>query len=232
MTVAGFSWERTITVEQLRTLTETGWGIPADGRLITETQAFHHNESVLDHYETRQRQVCETVREGTETEEYQDCKQVQTGTESYVCGYRDLGNGNFEEIWCERPIYEQKCAPATRLVPKYVKKCHDETYQHPIYRQEPRYATRYTYKIDRWVVSRTLHAAGEDHNATWPALDLAANERETGRTESYTVVFRDERGGSYRYKCGLEEWSSFSEGASLKINVEEDGDVTPINKGS
>ena len=223
--VTGFAWERSITVERQQTQTEQGWSIPAGGRIITETQAFHHNESILDHYETRQRQVCETVREGTESQEYQDCKQVQTGTERWVCGYRSLENGTFEEIWCERPIYERQCATATRLVPKYVKKCHDETYQHPIYRQEPRYATRYTYEIEQWVYSRTAQAKGQDHEAYWPAPDLAANEREAGRDESYTVVFRDKQGRSYRYPCGIEAWTSFSEGSSLRIKVEETGIV-------
>lgn len=221
--VTGFAWERSITVERQQTHTEQGWSIPPNGRVISETQALHHNESVLDHYETRQRQVCETVREGEKVEEYQDCKRVQIGTESYVCGYRDLGNGNFEEILCERPIYERQCATATRLVPKNVKKCHDETYQHPIYRQEPRYATRYTYEIDRWVYSRAAQAKGQDHEAYWPALQLAANEREASRSESYTVVFTDKRGRDYPYRCGFAEWSAYREAERLKIEVRETG---------
>ncbi len=221
--VTGFTWERSITIERQQTQTERGWSIPPGGRIITETQAFHHNESILDHYETRQRQACETVREGTEPQAYQDCKQVQTGTERWVCGYKDLGNGTFEEIWCERPIYERQCATATRLVPKYVKKCHDEPYQAPIYRQEPRYATWYTYEIERWVHSRTAQAKGEDHEAHWPALDLAANEREAGRTEFYTVAFTDKRGRDYPYRCGFAEWSAFRPAQSLKIEVKETG---------
>ncbi len=223
VTVTGFTWERSITVERLQTQTEQGWSIPPGGRAITETQAFHHNESILDHYETRQRQVCETVREGTESQEYQDCKQVQVGTESFVCGYIDNGNGTFTEKICTRPIYERKCAPATRLVPKYVKQCHDETYQHPIYRQEPRYATRYTCEIERWVYSRAAQAKGQDHEAYWPALQLAANEQEAGRSEFFTVVFTDKRGRDYPYRCGFAEWSAYRPAQSLRIEVKETG---------
>lgn len=221
--VSGFAWERSITVERLQTQTEQGWSIPPGGRVITETQAIHHNESILDHYETRQRQVCETVREGTEPEEYEDCRQVQVGTEEFACGYRDLGNGNFEEEWCERPIYERQCTTETRLVPKYVKQCHDETYQHAIYRQEPRYATRYTYEIERWVFGRTAQAQGQDHEATWPALQLTAAEREAGRSESYSVIFTDKRGRAYSYPCAFREWADYRLAQSLKIDVQEAG---------
>ena len=49
---------------------------PAAGRLLSEREEIHHYDQVLDHYETRQRDVEE---------------QVQVGTETYVCGQRDLG---------------------------------------------------------------------------------------------------------------------------------------------
>lgn len=225
VTVSGFSRERTITVEQLRTRTEQGWSIPSGGRLISETQAVHHSEAVLDHYDTKQRQVCENVREGYEITEYEDCKQVQAGAESYVCGHRDLGNGEFEDIMCERPLYEKRCTPATRQVPKYVKKCHEESYQDPIYRQEPRYATRYTYKIDRWEAGRTVRASERDHEAYWPALQLAADEREAGRTESYTVIFTDRAGRSYEYDCPLKAWSDYQEQEQLRVKIDESGVV-------
>jgi hypothetical protein len=88
-TVSGFSWERTVDIETFRTVTEEDWSVPSDGRLLSQREEIHHYNQVIDHYETRQRQV-----------------QVQVGVETYVCGQRDLGNGFFEDIECSRPVYE------------------------------------------------------------------------------------------------------------------------------
>ena len=87
--VSGFQWARSINVEAFQTVVEEDWSVPAGGRLLDQRQEIRKYESVLDHYETRQREV-----------------QVQVGQETYVCGQRDLGNGFFEDIECTDPIYE------------------------------------------------------------------------------------------------------------------------------
>jgi hypothetical protein len=87
--VSGFQWNRSINVEAYQTVTEEDWSVPSDGRTIDQRQEIHHYDTILDHYETRQREI-----------------QVQVGEETYVCGQRDLGNGFFEDIKCTDPIYE------------------------------------------------------------------------------------------------------------------------------
>ena len=42
-----FEWERTIQVEELRTLIEDDWQIPTGGQYISEEEAIHHYDQVF-----------------------------------------------------------------------------------------------------------------------------------------------------------------------------------------
>ncbi len=53
----------------------------------------------------------------------------------------------------------------------------------------------------------------------WPAVTLASSgcrtpgcEREGARSETYTVVFKDQAGESYRCDLAQNAWSSFADG--------------------
>ncbi|MFZ0548594.1 MAG: Ran-binding zinc finger domain-containing protein [Candidatus Promineifilaceae bacterium] len=190
-TVSGFSWERTVAVESFQTVTEEDWAVPEGGRILSQQQEIHHYDQVLDHYETRSREVSE---------------QVQVGERTYVCGQRDLGNGFFEDVECTDPVYETQT--------------HTETYDEPIYRDEPVYQTKYTYEIDKWVVVRTEDAGNNDHNASWPATNLADGEREGERTETYTVYFTDEDGKSYEWETTEDSWRGFETGQGVKLKLD------------
>lgn len=198
-TVSGFSWERTVAVESFQTVTEEDWQVPEGGRILSQQEEIHHYDQVLDHYETRTRQVSE---------------QVQVGERTYVCGQRDLGNGFFEDIECTDPIYETQ----TRT----------ETYEEPIYIQVPVYQTKYTYEIDKWVVVRTETAGNDDHSAFWPELNLEGGEREGQRTETYIVYFTDEDGKTFEWETAEADWRGYEmgQGVTLKLdalgnNIEE-----------
>ncbi|MCI0394581.1 MAG: zinc finger Ran-binding domain-containing protein [Chloroflexi bacterium] len=198
-TISGFTWERTLAVEAYRTVTEEDWSLPAGGRITSQRQEIHHYNQVLDHYESRERQVSE---------------QVQVGQRTYVCGQRDLGNGYFEDIECTEPVYETEYRT--------------ETYEEPIYRQEPVYQTWYTYEIDKWVVDRTEEAAGEDRSPVWPEATLAKNEREGQRTETYTIFFTGEEGKSYSQELSFDEWGSFEMGQHVTLKLNVTGEVEEI----
>lgn len=200
-TVRGFAWERAIAVEELQTLEEEDWELPADARLLSQQEEIHHTEEVLDHYETRTREVSE---------------QVEVGTRTYVCGQRDLGNGFFEDIECEEPVYETQTQT--------------ETYEEPIYRSEPVYQTKYRYEIDRWVEVRTEEAAGDDQNPFWPEVALAEFEAEGERREEYLVIFQDEDGESYRVEVSEERWRSFSVGDRHQLEVDSFGNAELVGE--
>jgi hypothetical protein len=190
-TVSNVSWERQILIEHYVTVTESDWSIPPGGRLISQSREIKEYVRVLDHYETRTRQVSE---------------QVAVGSETYVCGQRDLGNGFFEDETCSRTLYETR----TRT----------ETYEEPIYRQDPIYATKYTYDIERWVHARTETTQGNDPNPVWASVTLAGNEREGDRQEIYAVQFTDTKGKPYRYEFSEAEWATFAMGESCKLTLQ------------
>lgn len=198
-TVSGFQWQRTVDIEQYQTVVEEDWQVPSEGRLLSSRQDIHHYDQILDHYETRQRQVSE---------------QVQVGTENYVCGQRDLGNGFFEDIQCSRPIYETQNRT--------------ETYEEPIYRQEPVYQPLYTYEIDKWVVVRTEQANGADHAPYWPRADLAEDEREGEQTETYVIIFTDEDGKVYEWETSLAEWQLYERGQGVSLKLNALGEISEV----
>lgn len=228
VTVSGFAWERSITVETNKTFREKDWEVPTGGRLVSQAKAIHHYEKVVDHYENKVRQVCQTVVAGYRTENRQVCENVQTGTSSYNCGSQDLGNGYFQDKTCTRPEYSRVCHNESYDVPQYTQSCHNEPWQEPIYREEPRYATQYTYDIDRWVTASTPTLAQSNHTPQWPKLKLGTKEREGARTAEYTVTLKDKDGKTYRYAPNLQLWQSLKAGQKLTATVDFDDKVLEI----
>lgn len=202
--VTGFSWHREVSVSRYTTVVEENWDVPSGGRVLSRRREIRSYVSVLDHYETRTRQVSE---------------EVQVGTESYVSGSRDLGNGFFEDVYSERPVYE------TRY--------HTETYEEPVYRQDPVYDTKYRYEIDRWINVRVEKSTGNSQNEPapfWPGFKLAGdgsarvgNERESGRTETYLVHFLSQGKKNEKYDLTVDRstWDSYKNNGlyTAKVNL-------------
>ena len=198
LTVSGFSWERSITVEKLITVDESDWSLPSNARLQYTNKELKEYRNVIDHYETKTKQVQ---------------KQRISGYEEYASGYRDLGNGMFEEIISERPIYETYYET--------------ETYEEPVYRQDPIYATKYYYEIDKWVTSRTVKTNGSDKNPVWGETNLADKERTGSKTEKYTVCLRDKE-STYNYDVSLSTWNNLKEGMVVDAEISRFGTITNI----
>lgn len=204
VTPVAFHWERAIDVEDYRTVSESGWSVPAGGRVTSQRPEIHHFDQVLDHYETRTRQVSE---------------QVQTGTETYVSGQRDLGNGYFEDISSTRPIYETRSRT--------------EMYQEPIYRSVPVMATKYAYDIERWLKNRDARAAGDDQQPRWPDTKLKPKEREGPRRARYMVRFQDDRQKPHERQTSEAEFLQFQKGVPYRALFDAFGSlkkVTPADR--
>ncbi|HSN86092.1 MAG TPA: zinc ribbon domain-containing protein [Thermoanaerobaculia bacterium] len=196
LTVTGLRWERSIEVEQARTVTKQAWEgeLPAGARVLSTSREIHHHDRV----QTGTRTATRTVTE-----------QVQTGTERVKVGSRDLGNGYFEDVYEDRPVYESQS--------------HEETYEEPVYREDPVYRNRFRYEIEEWGTVRTAQAKGEDRSPGWPDPGIGDREREGKRTEVYEVLFADEDGKSWIYKAPNEaEWSTFEPGRTYKATVQGD----------
>lgn len=199
VTISGFSWERSVVVEEYKTLREKDWAVPAGGRSVSQVKALHHYESILDHYEQRSQQVCDNV---------------QTGTSTYNCGSRDLGNGYFQDQTCTKPEYKQVC--------------HNESYQEPIYRQEPRYATEYTFDIEKWVPVSQPTISRQDHSPLWPKINLGKKQRTVRPEEQYSVELKDKKGKSYSYSPNFDLWKSLKIGQQFTATVDFDDEVLEL----
>lgn len=175
VTVAGRRWERTIEIEQQRTVTEEAWegSVPSGARRLS---------SWSDTSGTQR------VRAGT--------RRVQVGT-------RDLGNGHFEDVFEDQPVYEER--PVTR--------------------------TRVRYEIDRWTTDRTLRESGADDAPRWPAVSLGLREREARRNETLSVLFRSESGEERTYRSkSLDAWLAYTAGTKYKGQINRLGEVKSLQR--
>ncbi|PYQ60387.1 MAG: hypothetical protein DMF53_17080 [Acidobacteria bacterium] len=197
---------RTIAVEQLRPVAEQAWEgqVPSGARVLRSSREVHH----VDHLQIGTRTRSRTVNE-----------RVQTGTHRVKTGTRNLGNGYFEDVYEDRPVYENRS--------------HEETYQEPVYRDQPVYRQRVRYEIEKWMPDRKARAEGQDHNAVWPDPRLGAKEREGKRAETYEVLFQTAKGKPTTWKAPNEQaWRGFEEGRAYKGKVYGDGRVAEVVGGN
>ena len=191
ITVNELSWERCINVERYQTVEENDWYLPSGGRLLYTREEYSHSEQVLDHYDTKTLQVA---------------KERISGYETYVSGYRDLGNGYFEEVTDQRPIYETYYET--------------ETYQEPVYRSEPVYRTKYYYEIDKWLYERSVETSGTNNSPYWGNPNLSFDERTSTQSETYMVKGIDiKTEETISFSLSLEDWSSLDIGQNLKVKI-------------
>lgn len=189
-TINNFKWERNIEIEEYKTVQESDWVLPAGARLKYTNNEISHYKQVIDHYETKTREVA---------------KQRISGYEDYVAGYRDLGNGYFEEIIDQRPIYE------TYYETEY--------YEEPVYRDEPVYQTKYYYEIDKWVYERNVKTQATDKSPYWGDVSLNNNERISNKYEVYYVIGTNQKGKEKQISIDYEKWNSLESGQTVKMKT-------------
>jgi len=121
----------------------------------------------------------------------------------------DNGNGTFSKV--PHPVYRTE---------QYY-----ETEKQPVYKQVARYATKYYYNIMRWVSSRDVTASGEDHQAEWPEVTLAENEREGQRSEVYrfTVEHLNKKQAPTTYRVAESVWQNINVGDQIFITAKRTG---------
>ena len=195
--VTALSWVRSVQIEEYRQYSESGWNLPDGAELTDKREEIHHYDSVLDHYESRK---------------VERSRRVVDHYETYYT-YKDLGNGNFEEVAHERPVYTTEY--------------YTETVQEPVYVKVPRYATKYYYTIWRWTPSRVATASGDDHNPRWPDLNLEEKEREAeqdARSAFYRFTVTDKDGKTFVYHLAEGDW--------MNINVDDTIQITSKRTGA
>lgn len=139
--------------------------------------------------------------------------------ETYVSGYRtvtrDLGNGYFDVS--EEPVYSTRTVYTTE--------------QKAVYRDDPVYATKYYYKIQRWVYNRTYRSSGNT-DPYWPEVKLASsNEREGSKSQHYTVTAENKKSKTKTYSTPYEIWTDLRVGQTIEVVVSA-GTIIEIVNGT
>ncbi len=195
--VSDLSWDRTIEVEQYRMFSESDWYLPEGAELTSQREELHHYDSVFDHYEDVEVQRSREVFDHTET--------------TYT--HEDMGNGYFQEVAHEEPVYRTEY--------------YTETVQEPVYVDVPRYQTKYYYNIWRWVPGRYAEASEHSTSPYWPDPELKEDEREGQRAEVYrfTVELKQKNGEVQRqtYRIAFSDWQNLHLGDSLYITAKRTG---------
>ena len=179
------TWNRTISIEELKTFEESDWDVPYGGRVYFSQEELKGYKQEIDHYETVSHQVAKEVFDHYEYE------------------YSDNGDGTFKEnrIAKYRTVYETVYEKV------------------PVYVDVPVYDTKYYYEIDRWCHSRNENTSGEsDISPYWADFELAQNERESGRNETYTLYLQTEK-KEYTTDVSYSEWNDYKEGDEVSITV-------------
>ena len=200
LTVESFNWTYKINIEEYKTVQESDWSIPSGGRLQYSREEIRSYDTVLDHYETKTRQVSEQVLDGYDT---------------VVTGHRDMGNGYFEEI--------------TSQVPRYRTEYRTETYEEPVYIQVPVYDTKYYYEIERWIYTRTVTTSNEDKKPYFGEPNLTDKERIKNRETHYVMsgIINDK---TYHLNLDKAEWDKYSVGNVIPVKVNKLGIVTIVKE--
>lgn len=196
------AWERSVEIEEYRTVEESCWdSVPSGGRLLHTKNEIRTYERVISHYETKTREITEQVLDGYDIEYY----------------YEDNGNGTFTEH--------------SREVPRYRTEHYTETYEEPVYVDIPIYDTKYYYEIERWVYDRTEESSGVNVEPYWPEYTLDDDERVDTEKGEYTIEFYvEKKDKSYEYDCEtFEEFESYTLDEKVSITVTA-GTVTEIER--
>lgn len=190
LVVTETNWERVIEIQEYKTVKESDWSVPNGGRLYDTRSEIHHYDQVVDHYETVEEQKSE---------------QYISGYESVVTGTRDLGNGYFEEITENRPVY------STRYW--------TETHEEPVYKSVPVYQTKYYYEIERWVHKENEKTNGINNEPYWAEISLKENEREGVKKETYKIITENNKKKTKEYQLDYSDWEKLKAGDEIKAKI-------------
>ena len=195
-TITGTSWERAIQIEENQLCHESDWTVPAGATQTGSQREIFSYQTVIDGYEQQP---------------VQRSREVLDHYETYYT-YSDSGNGYFEEVSHQRPVYR------TEYYTEYVSV--------PITHQEPVYRTKYYYDVWRWRPVREVNSKGDNHEPVWPDFELSENEREGQHADRYYItVERTEKDKTETktWRMTEDEWNQYKTGDSIQITSRKSG---------
>ncbi len=181
-TIEGFSWDRSIDVEEFTLCHEDDWSVPQGGRVQYTKSEIHHYDQVLDHYETKSREVAEEVFDGYDT------------------SYTDDGNGQFTEV--QTPRYRTEYHTEYYEDPVY----RDE----PVYYTKYYYdIDRWLYAETLKTSGNNQTPVWPESNLVDAVENPEYGDQKLGqRTENYYVTMTSKKGTVRTFDYSFEEWSN------------------------
>jgi len=195
VTVTGFSWEKSLEIEQYKTVTEDGWSLPSNARLTKTSNEIYTYEEVLDHYDT-----------------IQVANQRISGYRTEVTGYNDLGNGYFEEITTQVPEYETyyttEQVPVYRQEPVYKTKYYYEIDRWVVTRTVDTFGSDKNDYIGEYVLSE-------------PKDGFKLGEERTGNLiETYYIHTVNKKGKEHKYTVTKADWVYVDSGQTVNLKAD------------
>lgn len=181
--VTGFEWKISHEPEYHRLVTEENWNAPQDAQNIERFKAIHHYDKIPDGFETKIRTV-----------------KKQVGTKKEKTGTIDLGNGMFEDVYEDVPVYKNV----------------EEKYKVERFREEPVYRDKYRYKVLRWVRGQPFVAAGNDHQPIDPVINTTEEFRIKYKDEHYYILVKDQKGETHKEEVSKQFWQQTQVGQNIK----------------
>ena len=205
LNVTSLTWKREIRIEEYKTVRESGWSVPAGGRVVYTNREIRDYEPI---YERRAVQKSETYIKGYKT----------------VKDITDLGNGYADVEEHEEPIYDTRYYTDYEDVIVGYEPIYDTKYYYDIERWI--YSRTATSSGDRNTpYSLELASSNERDKSTpyWPETHLKSNEREKGRTEYYYVLgynVNDKKQAIKQYDISYDLWNSITPQSTIKAVVQ------------
>jgi len=244
-TVVAREWRTTLRTERRRAVAHEGFAEARPGDAFDVQPAgerHHHDEQVLDHYETESY---------TEQVPYEDS---ETYTEQVRCGEdcedlpescsehcSDDGNG-FATCTTSCTGGGRSCSPRycsetrTRSVTRY--RSEPRTRQVPRYRSEPRMAPWLTWRVWEWTPDRRAERTGNEDAPSWPgeselgpAAPLGEGEADRVLRDAWWVVHVREDAKAREHlitPATIDDLARYPVGATLSLETWWDGRFTEV----
>lgn len=201
--IQSMSWQRSIDVETFGMVVREGW--QDKGEVPSNSRVLSRNRQIREHRQ---------IQTGTVSKTRTVSEKVQTGTKKVKVGTKDMGNGYFEDVFEEQPVYESRQV--------------QERYEEPVYRDEPVYDTKVRFEVEEWHKETQVTASGDDNLPKWPAVEEGPKRRAGPRQESFKILLSGD-GKTYTYEPRAEaEFTSFSPGQNVVASITVTGVVTEI----
>ncbi|HNV69214.1 MAG TPA: hypothetical protein PKO06_05910 [Candidatus Ozemobacteraceae bacterium] len=197
--VVNRSWKRTLHLQVLVDEPWQGWEKekPPKFRVSrSESRVSGHTKTVIG-YDDVEEKYQEKELAGTKTKTKTVRRKVQTGTKQVKTGVRDLGNGFFEDVYKEVPVYDYENETVEEEVPVYRNVTRTRIVKKPRYRHDPINENWLEGTRQVWKKADSQTSQGTFEPPAWPPVPLGTAEAtavgtylESGREEAYQATLR------------------------------------------